>query len=361
MERWFAVATPGLEPVVARELSAYGISGEVTTGGVSFSADLEAGAELTTLLRSPARLLLRVAGSPVRSLQELARLVRAVGWRSFIPAGAEIDVVVSSRRSRLSRRDIVEKKVHTALKDALRGHRRKRNTAPPRMTQRLLVRLDGDQATLSLDAGGELLHRRGWRQEQVRAPLRENLAASILLASGWDGEEALLDPFCGSGTIPIEAALMASERPPWTHRGFAWEEWPALESVRPPRTRGEPIQAIIVGSDHDERSIGISQSNAERARIRGIRWTHRDVMDIEPPSSSGLVVANPPYGQRLGQRIRGVYVRFGQSLAERFVGWRAAFLSPNDRLARAVHPTAARLTTFSNGGLRVGLFIIEQV
>lgn len=360
MSRWFAVVPPGLEPVVARELSWLGVSGEVVTGGIEFDASVEDGARLCAAVRSPARLLLRIAHGEARTLRGLAQLVESVDWSPYFQDRARVEVAASTSRSRLYRRDIVASKVESALAGALRKQVRAQRGRPPRIPQRLLVRIDNDRVTLSLDAGGELLHRRGWRTSSVRAPLRENLAAAMLIAAGWDGEEALLDPFCGSGTIPIEGALMAAERAPWTSRAFAWEEWPVLGGQRARQPRGVPLSVPIVGSDHDAKSITACMDNAGRAGV-SIDWRHLQVTDIEPPAPVGLVAANPPYGRRLGQRVRGVYVRFGQVLRERFGGWRVVFLAPNDRLAHAAHSEAQRLTTFRNGGIRVGLFIIEAL
>jgi putative N6-adenine-specific DNA methylase len=357
MPSWFAVATPGLEPVVARELDAMGISGEVVVGGVQFQASLAEGARLSAAVRTPARIVLRVAEGTARSLQGLADLIRTVDWSGYLMAGAEVDVTVSTRASRLSRRDVIATKARNAIRDATRGFKRRR---PPRIPQRLQVRIDSDHVTLSLDAGGELLHRRGWRQSAGKAPLRENLAAAMLMAAGWSGDEALVDPFCGSGTLPIEAALLAAGRAPWSGRSFAWEEWPALEGIRPSRDGGQPVRVPIIGSDREPRAIQCCLENAERARVT-VDWRVLDVSEVQAPAQLGLVATNPPYGARLGQRVRGVYHHFGRTLQDRFEGWRVIFLAPNDRLAGAVHPEVTRLTTFSNGGLRVGVFVIEQV
>ena len=358
MPRWFAVATPGLEPVVARELEAMGVSGEILVGGVQFSASVSEGARLSALVRSPSRLLLRVGEGTTRSLRGLAELIRSVDWSGYLMPGAPIDVVVSTRASRLSRRDMIASKARNALRDATRGQRRRRH---PRLKQRLQIRIESDRATLSLDAGGDLLHRRGWRLSSVKAPLRENLAAAMLLAAGWAGDEALVDPFCGSGTLPIEGALLATGRAPWAGRSFAWEEWPVLDGARPPRSRrGASLEVPVVGSDREGRAIQCAMENAARAGVEP-SWQVLDIAEVAAPAHLGLVATNPPYGARLGQRVRGVYHHFGRTLQERFEGWRAIFLAPNDRLAGVVHPQVARLTTFSNGGLRVGMFIIEEV
>lgn len=359
MPSWFAVATPGLEPVVCRELDAMGVSGEIVVGGVQFDAELSEGARLSARVRTPSRILLRVGAGTAKSLQALAGLVRSIDWSGYLMAGAEVDVVVTTRGSRLSRRDVIAAKARNAIRDAIRGYKRGRHH--PRVTQRLQIRIESDWATLSLDAGGELLHRRGWRQSAVKAPLRENLAAAMLMAAGWEGDEALVDPFSGSGTIPIEAALLAAGRPPWFSRNFAWEEWPVLGGMRASRDgHGRPVEVPIIGSDKEPRAIQCAMENAARAQVK-VDWQLLNVSEVTAPAPLGLVAANPPYGARLGQRVLGVYHHFGRTLVERFEGWRAIFLAPSERLACAVHPDVFQLTNFSNGGLRVGVFVIEEV
>ena len=356
IHEWFAVATPGLEPVVHRELVTLGVAGVVSTGGVSFEATLEQGASLTGVVRTPSRVLLRIVQGRARSLHQLASLIRSVDWAELVTPGSQIDVAVTARRSRLSRREAIGKKVVHAINDVIRSGPRHL----PKLAQRVVVRIEEDFAIVSLDAGGELLHRRGWRQRGGAAPLRENLAASMLVAAGWTGQQALLDPFCGSGTIPIEAAQLACGLHPTHCRGFAWQAWPALSKHRPQKFRRTKTGVVIVVSDKEASTLTIATDNARIAEV-DVKWNHLDVKDIEPPARVGLVATNPPYGRRLGQRVRGVYVHFGRSLQDRFTGWSAIFLAPNRQLAQAVHPHSERLTTFANGGIRVGLFVIASV
>lgn len=353
MPTWTAIAPPGLEPVVARELTLCDVSGQVEPGGVSFDAPLTAGALLAARLRCPSRLLCVVARGKARSLDELAVLVRKVDWAPFLVRGSEPEVSVNSRQSRLHFTGAIERKVGFALKDACRGLR-----PGPASPQRVQVRIDDDLATVSIDAGGELLHLRGWRLSAGKAPLRENLAACMLLAAGWAGDEALVDPFCGAGTLPIEAALLACDRPPWTDRRFAFETWPALARAKL-RREANPVRSgvPILGADHHAESLLKAADNARRARV-DVQWLHMDVARLEAPAPTGLVVANPPYGDRLGQQVQGVYTAFGRTLRERFGAWRAIFLAPDRALATRVHRDAERVTVFSNGGIKVGLYAL---
>lgn len=356
MPDWTAIAHPGLEPVVARELEEAGVAVQLEPGAVTFSADLAQAAALAHRLRTPDRLLVTVARGPARSYEQLSALVRKADWTRYLRPHGSVEVRATARASRLHHREAVQKKVELALRDALRG------AGPPHrgasLTQRVQVRLDDDVATLTVCAGGELLHRRGWRGHAGKAPLRENLAASLLIAAGWDGDEALLDPFCGSGTICIEAALLAQGRSPFVGRRLACSEWPAMRRGLPADRSPAPLQVPIVGADREPRALTAAQAQARAARV-SVGWLHLDVAEVEAPAPTGLVVANPPYGKRLGDDVRGVYATFGHTLRERFGGWRACFIAPSPDLARRVDRGVMQLTTFHNGGTPVGVYALE--
>jgi putative N6-adenine-specific DNA methylase len=355
-KNWFAVTAPGLEPVVARELETLGIEGRQETGGIAFQAALFQGAVLSCSMRTPTKLLLRLASGPATQLQHIGSLIDSVGWRTLLPQGTQVSLRVSSHQSRLHRQDLLKRKSERVLKAILRGSSRETPS-----TQGVLLRLEDNQATLSIDAGGELLHRRGWRKEQARASLRENWAASLLVMAGWNGDEALLDPFCGSGTIPIEAARLASGLPPWTERDFAWKSWLPLAGLEPRKTRQAPLPCPIVGTDHHAPSIGMARRNAERAEAK-ISFDVREVLDAgQAVEKTGLIATNPPYGARLGRRVEGVYEDLGELLETTLPSWRAIFLAPRDALAARVSSTAQRITQFSNGGKRVGVYIAHEI
>ena len=352
---WFAVTAPGLEPVVQRELHELGKEGRQENGGVAFKAPLAEGALLCSSMRTPTKLLLRLAEGHATQLQHIGQLVESVPWRELLAPGTPVQARASSQASRLNRRDMVQRKTERVVQAILRGKQTK-----PMAGQVLLVRLQENQATLSIDVGGELLHRRGWRLEQAKASLRENWAASLLFMAGWTGDEPLLDPFCGSGTIPIEAARLAGGMPPWTERTFAWQDWVPLRRTKPSAHAAAPLPFPVIGSDHHAPTLDKARRNAERAGA-GIRLDLREVSaagDGAPPS--GLVATNPPYGARLGRRVEGVYEQLGGLLAGSLPGWRAIFLAPRDSLARRVGGDVQRLTQFSNGGRRVGVYIVHE-
>ncbi len=342
-----------------RELRELGVEGELEPGAIVFDAPLQTGADLTTQARTPARLLLRVAEAPVSNTRQLGDLIRAVDWSTHLHRDSEIKVHITTRDSKLRFKDRIQRTVDQSLGAARRKlHRGPRGPGPE---QRLHVRVAEDRVRLALDAGGELLHRRGWRLETGKAPLRENLAASLLVAAGWCGDEALVDPFCGVGTIPIEAALLGAGRSPFVGRTMAWTTWPALKdhphSAPEPHSITQP-RLPILGVDKEETAIERACSNARRAHVE-LDWHTSDVAKLEAPSESGLVVSNPPYGRRLGQSVDGVYRAFGRTLRTRFEGWRAMFLAPNQGLAHKVDRDAERLTTFLHGGSRVGIWVIQ--
>jgi len=363
MPKWTLTLPPGLEPVALRELEGLGVRAKSTPGALLFEAELAAGALLARSLRTANRLSCEVLSGRARSLEELAAVVREADWRPFLRLRDEVELSTHTARSRLSRKDMVEKKVLNAIHDQLRGGGvRALPASRPHRQQRLQIHLEDDQLRISIDAGGERLGVRGWRQAQGKAPLRENLAASRLLLAGWDGDEALLDPFCGSGTIPIEAALLASGRPPGTGRPYAYEAWPVLQggaAPRPSPARRSTPAAPIVGSDRHGPALADAHQNAERAGV-SIQLVQADVSEPPVPASAGLVLTNPPYGMRLGNQVAGVYRALGRALQGPLSGWRAMFICPDAELARMVSPRVFPITSFSNGGTRVTAWALDD-
>jgi putative N6-adenine-specific DNA methylase len=235
----------------------------------------------------------------------------------------------------------------------------------------VVARLSRDQLVLSVDASGALLHRRGYRQAIAKAPLRETLAAAMLIGAGWTGDDALLDPMCGSGTIPIEAALLARRIPPGLARAergeLAFLRWPSLDrdawralldeargAVRP--AAGVPI----VAADRDAGAVEATRANAERAGVADdVIVERRALSATTAPAASGLLVSNPPYGVRVGEEdaVRDLWARLGQVARAELPGWRTALLSPHAALDRATGlPLAERFRT-QNGGIPVRLMV----
>jgi putative N6-adenine-specific DNA methylase len=285
-------------------------------------------------------------------------------WTSFIHPGQPITARAVVRDSRLHFADTVQKKVELAVADALRGPRRA-GPRPPREPAQVLVRVDGDRAHLSMDASGELLHRRGWRLETAKAPLRENLAAAVLRIAGFEGEEPLVDPMCGAGTFAIEAAGIALGHLPGAERDFDILRWPCIDArdfVSASRRTPLKGSAPIFGFDRDSGAVETSVRNARRAHVSDrIRFAESDFLRLEPPVDAGLLVANPPYGARVGAGAEAtdLYRRMGRVLRERWAGWRVAFVLPDGPSGPAFGLDLERVTGFSNGGLRVGVWCGE--
>jgi putative N6-adenine-specific DNA methylase len=242
-------------------------------------------------------------------------------------------------------------------------------------TQTVLLRGLEDRFIVSVDSSGERLHRRGWRQENAAAPLRETLAAGLLALCEWEPSMALYDPMCGAGTIPIEACAQALGIAPGLERHFAFEDWPlhagahraAWESLREQalaasaQRRRQP-HAPIVGADRSAEAVDSARRNAERAGLADeLRLERRELVDARPVADRGLVLVNPPYGRRLGNRrtLGLLYREIGFVLRSHFRGWRAGVLVADRQLADAIRLPVAAAFPLSNGGLRVTLLRFE--
>jgi len=231
--------------------------------------------------------------------------------------------------------------------------------------QLIIVRLLRDQVSISIDSSGNPLYLRGYREIVSKAPIRENLAASIILASGWTPEFPLIDPFCGSGTIPIEAALIAKNHPPGLYRDFAFENWPEFNQSSWQNMRREYIQNFvdvttqIQGSDRNIGSIENARKNAEKAGVnRFIEWKNQSISDVKPYGQPGWIITNPPYGLRISSNkdMRNLYAQFGNILRQKFQSWNVIFLCNSVNLANQTKLKPKSLLSFSNGGINVQAF-----
>jgi putative N6-adenine-specific DNA methylase len=232
-------------------------------------------------------------------------------------------------------------------------------------TPLVIVRLFRDQCTVSIDTSGALLHRRGYRLATAKAPLRETLGAALLLASGWDPATPLIDPLCGAGTIPIEAAMIARRIPPGMSRTFAFMQWPGFHEPTWRKVVDEARAQIlpaapgpILGSDRDAGAVAASRENAERAGVSAdIAFEEKVISRIAPPVGSvpGAIVTNPPYGVRVGDRdaLRNLYAQLGTIARERFPGWRLTALSADPRLDSQIGGAMEKVLSTKNGGIAV--------
>ena len=345
------VITPGLEAVLAEELRELGFSPRVDVGGATVSTDIAGLYRLNVACRTASRVVVRVGEVGAGNLDALAAAIRRLDWAPWVHPGQPVVVKATIRRSR-HRSNSVEAKVKHAIGDALRGPRVSRGR-PPRDAVTVQVLVQENRALVSIDASGDLLHFRGWKRNAVPAPIRENLAAALLRAAGWHAGEALLDPMCGSGTFPIEAAHAATGRLPGARRDFALERFPCAVGLRRPTSRTSGGQRpLIFASDRAARAVAAARSNASRAGVDWITVQEADFRQLEPPRASGLVVMNPPYGKRIGGDVSSLYRAIGHAARTRWARWRMAIVVPVEHVRDLACP-GSEVVAFRNGGIRV--------
>lgn len=364
----FAIAAPGLEPIVERELRALGVDGiRDEAGGVAFSGGREAMYRANLHLHTASRVIARVAEFGARGFPELVRQAKRQPWERYLDPARPVQLRVTCRKSRLYHSDAVAERVVEGIEKRLGiegikeinggedddGHR----------GQLVIVRMVHDRCLLSVDTSGELLHRRGYREATAKAPIRETLAAALLLAAEWRVETPLLDPFCGSGTIAIEGAMLARRIAPGLHRQFAFMEWPDFDAALWRRIHDEAAREIlprapapILGSDRDAGAIEAARANGGRAGVAGdIELEKRALSAIEPPSERGWICTNPPYGVRVSERaeLRNLYAQLGKVLRAKCPGWTVAMFSADARLDRATGLSLRPVLGTANGGIPV--------
>jgi putative N6-adenine-specific DNA methylase len=364
----YAAAAPGFEPWLARELRSIGLAATEVEGGASFDGPIEGVYRANLLSRLASRVVVRLAEFRVRALGELARRTGAVPWEEWIPVGATLRIRASARKSRLYHTGAIAERVVEGV-----GRRVRVDTgsvAPDEDGERppvsddgflLLVRLAHDTCTISLDSSGTLLHRRGYRQAVAKAPVRETLAAAMLVSGGWRAADGLVDPFCGSGTIAIEAALVAREIAPGIARAFAFERWPRHDAGRWSALRDEArsrarttAPAPILASDRDEGAVGAALDNARRAGVEAdIQFSRAPLSAAPLGPDAAWIVTNPPYGVRVGEAagLRDLYASLGRILRERRRP--LVMLSADTALERQLGIRLETVLATRNGGIPV--------
>jgi putative N6-adenine-specific DNA methylase len=365
----FAAVAPGLEPLALAEAQQLGLPARAEEGGVAWSGDIRSVIAANVGLRIASRVLVRVAEFDAKSFVELERWGRRIPWALSVAPGANVRFRVTCRKSRVYHSDAVAQRLGDALSRAVAGVRTEADSAGDdevldRDAALFVVRFYRDRCTVSADASGALLHRRGYRQATAKAPLRETLAAALVAASGWDGTVPLVDPMCGSGTIPIEAALTARRIPPGARRHFAVERWPGVSAELSRAIRAElgaptldAAPGAIVGSDRDAGAIERARGNAARADVAAdvaLGVYSISAMPL-PDVERGWIVSNPPYGVRVGDsaRVRDLWAQLGNVLRRRAPGWRVTLLSPDAALERQLQIPMHVVARTTNGGIPV--------
>jgi putative N6-adenine-specific DNA methylase len=333
-------------------------------GGVSFKGGLEALYRANLYLRIPSRILARLGNFfYATSFPELQKRASRLPWERFMTPGQSICMHVTCHQSKLYHSDAVAKSIMAGMEERLG------QTSPlvkmdeqtdGHPTQLVIVRLLDDRCSISVDSSGDLLHKRGYRQAVAKAPLRETLAAALVMASGWDKVSPLLDPFCGSGTIPIEAAQMALDIPAGLNRSFAFMDWPGYDQDIFNSQRSESGRLLttppILASDRDAGAVKMARENARRAGVEDfIEFKCQAVSSIQPPAQPGWVVTNPPYGLRIsaGKDLRNLYAQFGNVLRLHCRGWNLSVLCNDAVLLGQMHLNLDTTIGFVNGGIGV--------
>ena len=372
-QRFFAVTAPGLETLCRRELLALPgavlITG-IEKGGVAFEGRLHEAYEANLRCRTAHRILMRIDRFRAADFETLVRKTAAVPWELYLQPGPPPLVSVSAHQSRLYHSAAVAGRIQQGIQTRMAAltvsdSRGKGDKA----VQRIHARLTHDRCQLSIDSSGANLHKRGLKRQGGQAPLRETLAAAVLMRAGYSGREILCDPLCGSGTFTLEAALMAKQIAPGWYREFAFQDWPAFRDGRwrhIRRTAAPPDmtfpQPTVWASDRSPAAIRNLQQTLSACGMDDVaRAVQQNFDDLEGKALSpagGIVVLNPPYGRRLGSRrtVEQTYISIGRHLRSRFRGWKAAVLAPNRRLADLLGFRARRYT-MAHGGQSVHLRI----
>ena len=370
---YFVTCAPGLESVLHTELNTLKLRRvERQVGGCVFEGDARDCVRANLLLRTAIRVLRRLERFEAPDEDTLYAVARDVEWERLIEPEAKIVIDAQSRDSQLNHTRYVEQLVKDAIVDRFRAATGKRPSVDKvDFDLRVHVHLARDRATLSVDTSGHSLHRRGWRVHQGRAPLSETSAAGIVLHSGWDRRAPLLDPFCGSGTILIEAAWLASGRAPGSMRKqFGFERWIEHDARLLESERAEaeakirvPRKLSILGWDRDPQRVEEAQANIESAGVQDyVRVERAPVRDFSPrPGWNAWIITNPPYGERVGdvKQLVPLYRQFGEDLRERCVGYHLALLSGNMELAAQLGFKGIDRVLLKNGAIDCELIQVD--
>lgn len=365
-----AITAPGIEQILKAELKALGLkAGKTLPGGVELRGSIDDVMKANLWSRTANRIIVRVDEFHASSFHELERRAKKVEWGKYIARGAAVSFRVTCRKSRLYHSDAVAERFENVVAQQMNSKIADRNADEDSDTdaQLFIVRFVNDVCTLSIDSSGELLHRRGYRQAVAKAPLRETLAAAMLIGSEWDRQRPLVDPMCGSGTIPIEGAMMARNIAPGARRTFAFQKWPGHDAAAwtslvndAKAAQKESIDTKIIASDRDAGAVEATKANAERAGvIADIDIEQRPLSAAVFPDEKGWIVTNPPYGLRVGESapLRDLYATLGKILRRDASGYLLALLSADRKLEGQLKLDLRDVFRTTNGGIPVHLVI----
>lgn len=356
----FAVALPGLEHPLLEEVREAGFKGAtVGEGGVTFHGGWADVWRANIVLRGASRVLARVAEFRALHLAQLDKRARKVPWGDILRPDVPVKVEATCRKSRIYHGGAAAQRVARAISEELGA------PVSEEATLRIMVRIEDDLCTISIDTSGDGLHRRGHKTAVGKAPLRETMAALFLRQCGYRGNEPVLDPMCGSGTFPIEAAEIAAGLPAGRARRFAFEDLAGFDADAVATLRAMPgppgSGQTFIGHDRDQGAIANAAANADRAGVGATcLFACQPISALERPAGPpGLVMVNPPYGGRIGEKkmLYGLYAALGTRLAGGFSGWRVGLVTTEGGLARATGlPLRPPGPPVAHGGLKVRLW-----
>ena len=370
---FFATCPRGLEAVLIKELNDCGASDiRETEGGASFSGSMVICYRVNLESRVATRILWQVANGRYSSEDDIYQAVYKLDWTQWFNVSRTFMVKVTGVKCPLKSLEFITLRIKDAVCDRFRQVNNSRpdvNTRDPDI--RVHAYLTADKYQLYMDTSGAPLYQRGLRRSSVEAPLRENLAAGILQLTGWQPGMPLLDPMCGSGTFLLEAAMMALDIAPGSKRGFAFEKLKNFDENVWQQTRNQALNRAkpatfqkIYGSDADLRAVRVSRKNLEEAGlVNAVQLAHTNFVDLVAPASQGILVANPPYGVRIGEdeELAQLYPKMAETLKRKFAGWTAYFLTTDMRLPKLMRLTPSKRTPLYNGPLECRLFEIKLV
>jgi putative N6-adenine-specific DNA methylase len=379
LHRFFAICPRGLDALLATELKALGATHLAPeAGGVGFAGSLATAYAANLHSRLASRVLWQVGRRPYATEDDVYHTAFAVPWDDHMTPQQTLRVDVNASHSPLRSLEFAMLKVKDGIVDRIRDRTGERPSIDrTRPDVRVFAYLDHEAVTLYLDLSGEPLFKRGWRADKGEAPLKENLAAGLLMLAGWTPAQPLLDPFCGSGTIVIEAACMAALRAPGLNRSFAFERLASFDGAGWSNLRREAQARIddgagaqIVGSDISTRVVEQARANAQLAGLQ--RWLDDgrltlaagDARQMRAPAETGLIVTNPPYGEQSAPRSASVPKMMGEigdALKQRFAGWTAWLLTSDRQLPRQMRLSETRKTVLFNGALECRFFRFDLV
>lgn len=359
----FLSGTPGLEAALVAEARALGFAGaRELPGGAVFSGGWPDVWRANLWCRGATRILVRIASFRALHLAQLDKRARRIDWPALLPPGLAVAVETTCRKSRIYHGGAASQRVKAAIRDALGPAG---DSDDPLQVK---VRIEDDLCTISVDTSGAPLHKRGAKQAVGKAPMRETLAALFLRECGYQGDEPVFDPMCGSGTFPLEAAEIALGLAPGRNRGFAFQRFAPFDAAAWEGLVTEAMSAAaggtdlrFTGSDRDQGAVQMATANAERAGLAAVTAFQRaPVSEASPPDGPpGLVMINPPYGARIGDRklLFGLYGALGETLKARFSGWRVGFVTSDGGLAKATGlPDLRAGPPIPHGGLKIRLY-----